>query len=154
MGRDLCALALLMFATAACVGELELTGSGGGGDGDGDGDGATAAEMAFIEDVAPALAARTCTACHAQSCATSGNNNCFLGTASPDDDYETLLGSVFIGPTAATSSLLTVGNHVTNDTALPGGPAFCSGPGNPDAGCTTNQVAAISAWIELEAGAP
>jgi hypothetical protein len=153
MGRHLTTVFLMLWV-AGCVGELELVEGPGGSGGDTTPPASGTPEEAFIDNVQPALTARTCTACHASpSCTTTGDGHCFLGTTAPGDDYTTLSASTYIGTTAAASLLLSVGDHVTgNPSGLAGGPAFCTGPGVPDAGCTTNQVALIEDWILLEAG--
>jgi hypothetical protein len=162
MRFDLRAMVFLMWAIAAagCVGELELVDGPGGGPTTGGGTGPiTNARQAFDVNVRPALTARTCTACHASpTCATVGDNHCFLGATGEAGFYAAITASTYIGATPATSLITTIGNHLTgNPSGLTGGPAFCGGSGidaegGVDAACTADQISLVEDWILLEAG--
>lgn len=108
--------------------------------------GGTAARMFFDNNVQPLFGLGrpkgACTVCHQGANAVDGPD--FLG-ASAADNYATLKADTrLVSATAANSVLITRGDHNGN--------AFCTGVNTPYAGCTADEIAVITQWIEMEAG--
>lgn len=133
---------LLLPSTPACTGELTPTGGGQGGGPDA---ALGPAEQVFRQTVEPLFSAArpkgTCAGCHIGSAPSGG---AILGT-SVAATYSALLAGALLATPAAQSKLISHGDHTGN--------AFCTGVDTPYAGCTANEVGAITAWIVLEIGA-
>ena len=133
-----------------CVGELVVEGDDPGGQAPEETGPLTAERQAFNTNVLPAITARTCGTCHIdRTCASVGDNVCFLG-AGENDYYNALTASIYMGTSPATSTFANVGPHT--------GTGFCSGPGVASNGaadptCTSNQMTGINEWITMEAAA-
>jgi len=137
-------LLVLALVTTGCVGELTVSDPPAGNV-----DAGTvnmAARQFFDLNVLPLMSAarpkQACAVCHQGVDAANGPD--FLG-AGVTNNYDMLVGNTrLVGTTAATSVLLTRGDHT--------GDAWCTGVNVPYAGCAADEIGLITQWINLEAG--
>lgn len=143
MFRKASILAILpALALLGCTGELTPTGGDTTGGGGVDAAPQSAGEMAFHQNVEPLLNESrpkgSCVTCHLGSSAVGG------AIFGPDSDatYSEVLAGPLLADPPANSLLLTKGDHEGN--------ALCTGADAPYAGCTSDEVTAISNWIQME----
>ena len=156
-----CSIMIAFFSlglAGACTGEFVIEegsgGRGGAGGAGADAGYAAAADAQAVENIAARqyfesyvqpilLGVRpkgSCSLCHQGT--NTANGPIFMGVGQTENYYSLISDALLIGTSAASSSLLTKGDHAGN--------SFCSGVGVPYNQCDTDEFAVLSDWIRLQ----